>query len=398
MTIIHRPNGVFQARVVNRKLLGDRKVTRTFPTEAKARSWREDRLAELKRGFVHKDLLVTREAVLAPSVITLGMVMQAYQHAAPVSDCDSNYMNANMKLVGSTLLTEFNYKWAEALVERLKHERNLSPATIKTRIGALKRCIDWALNTENYPELTQNYLMRLRRGYSGMTARDQERLRKAGKVVKLSEARSRRLEEGEEARILQALAGEIEKPGKRLPALEHQAAIEFLFHLAVNSAMRLSEMFTLNLGQVDEKKSTILLFKDLSGFATKNGEDRQVPMNTRVVAKWAEYKAHVEAGTRGMEGFNFNGGLVFPFWDGDRSDAAVKKASARLSQRYQTLFQLADVRGFHFHDLRHEATSRLVLLNTMTDVQVMSITGHKSFQMFQRYTNLRGNDLVHRVG
>jgi len=48
---------------------------------------------------------------------------------------------------------------------------------------------------------------------------------------------------------------------------------------------------------------------------------------------------------------------------------------------------------FRFHDLRHEATSRLVEAG-FSDQQVASITGHSSMQMLKRYTHLRSEDLV----
>ncbi|WP_319025869.1 tyrosine-type recombinase/integrase [Acidithiobacillus ferriphilus] len=50
-----------------------------------------------------------------------------------------------------------------------------------------------------------------------------------------------------------------------------------------------------------------------------------------------------------------------------------------------------------FHDLRHEATSRLFEkgLNLM---QVAAITGHKTLQMLKRYTHLRVEDLAKLLG
>ncbi len=53
--------------------------------------------------------------------------------------------------------------------------------------------------------------------------------------------------------------------------------------------------------------------------------------------------------------------------------------------------------NFRWHDLRHEATSRLFEkgLNTM---EVASITGHEDLKMLKRYTHLRAEDLVGRLG
>jgi len=57
----------------------------------------------------------------------------------------------------------------------------------------------------------------------------------------------------------------------------------------------------------------------------------------------------------------------------------------------------ARITNLHFHDLRHEATSRFFEkgLNVM---EVATITGHKDLRMLQRYTHLRAEDLARKLG
>jgi len=52
---------------------------------------------------------------------------------------------------------------------------------------------------------------------------------------------------------------------------------------------------------------------------------------------------------------------------------------------------------FHFHDLRHEATSRL-FEKGLNPMEVASITGHKTLQMLKRYTHLNASDLAKKLG
>ncbi len=52
---------------------------------------------------------------------------------------------------------------------------------------------------------------------------------------------------------------------------------------------------------------------------------------------------------------------------------------------------------FHFHDLRHEAVSRL-FEKGLNIAEVSAISGHKELKMLQRYTHLRAEDLVRRLG
>lgn len=48
----------------------------------------------------------------------------------------------------------------------------------------------------------------------------------------------------------------------------------------------------------------------------------------------------------------------------------------------------AEVSGFRFHDLRHEAVSRLVEAD-LGDQEAAAISGHRSRQMLRRYSHLR---------
>ena len=68
---------------------------------------------------------------------------------------------------------------------------------------------------------------------------------------------------------------------------------------------------------------------------------------------------------------------------------AIKKAFSRATRR-------AGIEDLHFHDLRHEATTRLFErgLNIM---EVSSITGHTDFRMLRRYTHLKAEDLAKKL-
>jgi integrase len=53
----------------------------------------------------------------------------------------------------------------------------------------------------------------------------------------------------------------------------------------------------------------------------------------------------------------------------------------------------AGIEDLHFHDMRHEFTSRLIETGWGMH-EVMSITGHSTAEMLRRYTHLRATDLV----
>lgn len=75
--------------------------------------------------------------------------------------------------------------------------------------------------------------------------------------------------------------------------------------------------------------------------------------------------------------------------DGRRRPYAMHKVWAQALQR-------AELHDFDFHDLRHEAVSRLVEAG-LRDQEVATISGHKSMQMLKRYAHLRAEDLVTRL-
>ncbi len=110
---------------------------------------------------------------------------------------------------------------------------------------------------------------------------------------------------------------------------------------------------------------------------TKNGEARSVPLSSKARAVLAALKPpDVDAPT----------GPVFAGLTGE----AVKRAFIRACDR-------AGLDDFHFHDLRHEATSRL-FEKGLNPMEVASITGHKTLQMLKRYTHLNARDLAAKLG
>jgi integrase len=68
-----------------------------------------------------------------------------------------------------------------------------------------------------------------------------------------------------------------------------------------------------------------------------------------------------------------------------------------LSGAFLRLCRKHKLENLHFHDLRHEGTSRF-FEKGLNPVEVATITGHKDTRMLMRYTHLRVEDLVGRLG
>jgi integrase len=142
-----------------------------------------------------------------------------------------------------------------------------------------------------------------------------------------------------------------------------------LIILAIETAMRRGEMLDLQWQHVDLVRCVAHLP------LTKNGDSRDIPLSRRAVSVLKTLGADKD---RDPE-------RVFP----------VSANSIRLA--FEHLRGRAEMNDFRFHDLRHEAVSRL-FERGLNIAEVSTISGHKELRMLQRYTHLRAVDLVARLG
>ncbi|OZI49399.1 integrase [Bordetella genomosp. 4] len=161
-----------------------------------------------------------------------------------------------------------------------------------------------------------------------------------------------------------------------------------IIRLAVETAMRRGEIVGLRWEHIDLERRVAHLP------ATKNGSARDVPLSSTAVAVLQGLWDGSEAKDRGT-------GPVF----GIRADGvtrAFERAVERARKRYDEKCQESGERlldGFlvdlRFHDLRHEATSRLASIFPMHELT--KITGHKDPRMLMRYYHPRAEDLAKRL-
>ena len=68
-----------------------------------------------------------------------------------------------------------------------------------------------------------------------------------------------------------------------------------------------------------------------------------------------------------------------------------------MTQAMEAARKRAGITDFVFHDLRHEAISRLFEDTDLDIMEIKTITGHKSLQMLARYAHLRTHRLADRL-
>lgn len=375
--------------VVKRAKLLEKPLYLTFDTEEEGDAYVARLEAMLDRGIVPPDV---QERSAKKGYVLLGEIIKDYLIHVSVPHSDKGLLDVIYAREGTTPIAAITYQWIESWISKMKTERNLKPTTIRHHVGALGRCFDWA-GKRNVVQLVMNPIRMLPKTYAQYSGNDVA-LAKAfsddfGEQEDIE--RDRRLEGDEETRI-RAIMNKAKPEGKQRPLeLKYQAALELMFDLGLESAMRMREMFTLDLSQVKLADATVFLEK------TKNGNKRQVPLTTVAIRRIQEYMVLVNAQERGMEGFNFFGGRLFPWWDGSFEKKALAKLSAKLSVQYRRIFEAAGCEDLHFHDLRHEATSRLFERTQLTDFEIMKITGHSSTRMLRRYSNLRASNLAAKM-
>ncbi|MDY7537519.1 site-specific integrase [Undibacterium sp. RTI2.2] len=386
-----RKRGTGWEYIVKRKGLLPKPWSRTFQDEVEGDEFVAKLEALLDAGIVPKEMLDDEK-----SYKLVGDVIRDYLIASSVNDSDKKLLNVVYARIGAYRLSEVNYTWVETWIYTMKTQLNLKPGTIRHHVGALARCFDWAAR-KNVSQLMTNPIRMLPKNYAQYNDSDAiAAIANNDEYVKQEDdERDRRLESGEEKRIRDVL-DRIKSDNKERPfALPYQAALELLFDLALETAMRMREIYTLNIHQIDFQEKTIFLYMKKSDYATKVKKlKRQIPLSSVAIPKIKEYMEIVARQERGMAGFNFDSGRLFPWAGVDESERKFAQITSRLSGQFTRIFVEAECFDLKFHDLRHEATSRFFERTKMTESKIMKITGHSSSRMLARYTNLRGSELA----
>ena len=180
-------------------------------------------------------------------------------------------------------------------------------------------------------------------------------------LPKSDKARTRRLEAGEEQRLL-------------IGANDQRQRINTL---ALETGMRRGEILSIKKSHINYSKSVLLIP------STKTDQPRSIPLSSQALMA---LRGQLTASQKVSEG-------VIPLVE----STLFHYRPRGLSGAFLKLCRKVKIDDLHFHDLRHEATSRL-FEKGLNPVEVATITGHKDTKMLMRYTHLRAEDLVGRLG
>jgi len=136
--------------------------------------------------------------------------------------------------------------------------------------------------------------------------------------------------------------------------------------------MRQDELCRILWEDVDANDRTVVV-QDRKDPRGKDGNDQTVPLlDATGFDAWAILREQMPFSRRSSRVFAYNPNSL---------GAAFTRACKDLS-----------IKDLRFHDLRHEATSRLFEAGFSIE-QVALVTGHRAWKMLKRYTNLRPEHL-----
>ncbi len=309
--------------------------SKTLETKARAEAWAREIESEMDRGaFVSR---------IEAESTTLREALQRYESEVTAT-------KKGRQSEGSALKAWYQHVIASRTLSRIRGQdlalirdewvkRGFKPGTIVRRFAILSHVFTVARQEWGMESL-------------GNPTRDV-------RMPRVDNARDRRLQGDELARLLAAAKAHGEERARRV------GDIGPLITWAIETAMRRGEIAAMRWEHVDRDARTLLIP------ITKNGKPRRIPLSSRAVAA-------LDGRPR-------------------RSDNLVWGSSVSgITAIFKKVCAAAGVKGLRFHDLRHEATSRL-FEKGLDIMAVASITGHTSLTHLKRYTHLRPEDLAPRL-
>ncbi len=218
---------------------------------------------------------------------------------------------------------------------RAKRQKAVKPATVARDLAWLKHLFNLAIRDKH---ATENPVSAVR-----LKRPNNERVRYL------------KDEENEEARLR----------AKMDPA--DWPMVEFAFL----TGLRRSEQFGMKWEHVDLGRRTLLVPR------SKHGEKRHIPLSDRAHALLTALPS------RGSSTW------VFP----SRTGKTPLDADNWVKRKFVPAVKAAELENFHWHDLRHDFASKLVMAGADL-YAVKELMGHKSIQMTQRYAHLSPKRLL----
>lgn len=334
MATILKIGNKWQARIRKK---GYPSTSANFDTQQKAIDWATTTEADMiKKEFKDKRVIKT---------LTLGMLVDQYFEKQKPSKLYGDTKKANLnrvkRMLGDVPLSSLTYKCLKSFVTNREKE-GAGGVTIAMDIGEIAAVIRSCRKDHEY-----NFDMTV---FSNV----REHMKEAGLDPK-SHERTRRPTEEELTKIKKHFAA---KKRQKIPM---SAIIDF----AVATTMRAAEITRIKWSDVDFEKKTVII-RDRKHPKKKKGNHQKVAL---LADAWSILVAQPRAHDQ-----------VFPY------------NPKSISTNFTDAVSDCSIEDLHFHDLRHEGTTRLFEMGY--DIPRVAIfTGHNDWKQLARYVQLKAEDL-----
>ena len=324
---------------------GIARISRTFDTKAEAEEW-----AKLTEADMAKGLAVRKKE---SEGTTFSEALERYRTEISSTKRGASQESSRINILQKSVLanralsTIHGKDIASYRDERLKE--GVSAGTVLKELSIISHLFTIAAKEWGMTDLANPCLL----------------IRKP----KAPQGRDRRLAPGELDRILSESGS---------------AVLEDIVFFALETAMRQEEIAKMRWEHVDLKKRVLMI-------PEAKVDSRRIPLSSMATQILKKLPNRLDGSVWGITPHAISVAwrrAVF------RARTAYEKefeekSKGKKNAKPNPLF-LVDLT---FHDLRHEATSRL-FENGLNPMQVAAITGHKTLQMLKRYTHLKAEDLV----
>ena len=341
-------SGFWQA-IIRKK--GFPNQSKSFKLKRDCENWATDIESKMNRG-TFSDMSEAESLTLANGLKKYLKEVTPHKKGAYQDANRINKLIAHTKISSKTFATFKSFDCAKYRDEMA--ERGLSASTINKELSVISHLFevalkDWGINCINPVKQIAK--------------------------PKVENSRERRLSALEEEYLIRALVD------NSAGARSNKVVIDIVL-FALETGMRKSEPFKLNRPDVD-MKGRVAYLRD-----TKNGKPRAVPLSTKAVK--------ILKGNNDDDVVKIKRGKVF-----NTTYSALTQSFRRAVARAIRLYEQdtgADMRiegfldDFTYHDLRHEATTRLA--DKLQMHELMKVTGHSDARMLARYYHPRAEDLA----
>ncbi|MBU2836946.1 tyrosine-type recombinase/integrase [Acidithiobacillus thiooxidans] len=311
-------------------------LTATFDSKLAAQRWAVEKESEIQKNSPER----LRQRIEMRQ-FTLNDALDRYERevlpakSANARKIEPTYCRNLRAVLGPFPLADLDGAHLSRTLRQWDQEKSWSPNTVRLHLALLSFLFGVARKEWGMPDLVNPVPL----------------VRKP----KLPRGRDRRLVGDEESRLLAACS------------LTNPELADIVI-FAIETAMRQGEIMDLEWRHINWLDHIAYLPE------TKNGSARLVPLSERAEAVLQRQQARTK----------------------DQNDRVWKYTNNGMRAVYNRAVKRAGIEGLTFHDLRHEATSRLVEKG-IPIMTAQAITGHKSTQMLKRYTHISAQSLVQAV-